>query len=176
MGNRKRASLCRAMLLWFKEGRGAVTPSGRWSEAERLQCSESGYEEQFYTVEIPRRYIAGWQEGLERKTKVSLALRLSQLCGGPRSLHHGRWRAFGTAGDSIEPPATMLSTRHLWPGLSKASWDSLETVFSCRQVSFGQGFIFLPGERERRGKGRSHKVFSDQSRRKLQADIQTCLD
>lgn len=95
MGKCKRASLCHAMLLWFKEGRGAVTPSGRWSEAERLQCSESGYEEQFYTVEIPRRYIAGWQEGLERKTKVSLALRLSQLCGGPHSLHHGRWWAFG---------------------------------------------------------------------------------
>ena len=61
--------------------------------------------------------------------------------------------------------------------LVPASGDSLQTIFfSCCQTSFGQGFIFLRGERERRGKGRSHKVSSSRGRRSLQADTQTCLD
>lgn len=43
----------------------------------------------------------------------------------------------------------MSLTRHFWPGPASASGDSLQTVFfSCRQISFGQGFIFLQGERE----------------------------
>ena len=56
-------------ILWFREGRWGLLTVGGGGGAERLRCSESGveYRKQYYEAEMPRRYLPGWQEGLERK-------------------------------------------------------------------------------------------------------------
>lgn len=130
-----------------------------------------GVQEQYYKADIAKSYTGGWQEGLRRKR-----FPWRWPVPAPRRSKFSALQA-PFRGDSTEPRAAGSPVLHLGPGPACASWDNLETFFfSCRQVSFGQGFIFLRGERESRGKGRSHKVSSDQRLGRLRAETQTSAD
>lgn len=163
------------VMLWFNGGGREVTHSGRWgwaSEAALLRIRGG----------VHRAILQGrnskdlypWLAGrIREKNKGFLgaapvpALRRATL-STPGAL------VAVSGGDTDEPRAAALPTRYLGSGPACTSWDSLETVFcSRRQVSFGRGFIFLRGQRESRGKGRSHKVSSDRGRWGFRAETQT---